>query len=165
MSETTRPRTPDIPGVLLDLDGTLVDSVYQHVVAWHEAFRAHGYDVPQARIHAGIGMGSDRLVPWLLGRHVDDAEEFADDHKRRFLDRVETLRPPPGPGNCSTTSRPGVDFVIATSAGGEEREALLGCWVVTTCRWPTRTAWTARSPHPSCCRSRCDTAGFLRSAA
>jgi HAD superfamily hydrolase (TIGR01509 family) len=123
----TTPETPGEPGVLIDLDGTLVDSVYQHVVAWHEAFRAYGYDVPQARIHAGIGMGSDRLVPWLLGGHVDVAAELADDHKRRFLDRVETLRPTAGARDLlDDLERREVGFVIATSAGGEEREALLG---------------------------------------
>jgi HAD superfamily hydrolase (TIGR01509 family) len=115
-----------VPGVLIDLDGTLVDSVYQHVVAWHEAFRAAGYDVPQTRIHAGIGMGSDRLVPWLLGGHVDDAEEVTEDHKRRFLDRVEALRPTTGARELlEDLEQRGVGFVIATSAGSEERKALL----------------------------------------
>jgi phosphoglycolate phosphatase-like HAD superfamily hydrolase len=114
------------PGVLLDLDGTLVDSVYQHVVAWHEALRSFGHDVPQRRIHAGIGMGSDRLVPWLLGGHVDEAQDIADDHKRRFLDRVETLRPTTGArALLDDLERREVAYVVATSAGGEEREALL----------------------------------------
>jgi HAD superfamily hydrolase (TIGR01509 family) len=125
-SNDTEPQDETVPGVLIDLDGTLVDSVYQHVVAWHEAFRAYGYDVPQARIHAGIGMGSDRLVPWLLGGHVDVAGELADDHKRRFLDRVETLRPTTGARDLlDDLERREVDFVIATSAGSEERDALL----------------------------------------
>ncbi|MFA9444599.1 HAD family hydrolase [Egicoccus sp. AB-alg6-2] len=113
-------------GVLLDLDGTLVDSVYQHVVAWHEAFAAAGYDVPQWRIHAGIGMGSDRIVPWLLGRHVDDADDLADDHKRRFLDRVDTLRRTDGALDLlDDLEQRGVPFIISTSAGTDERKALL----------------------------------------
>ena len=114
-------------GVLLDLDGTLVDSVYQHVSAWHETLRGHGYEVPQWRIHAGIGMGSDRLVPWLLGGHVDDADELAEEHTRRFLDRVQLLRPTAGALDLlEDLARRGVPHLISTSAGTEERKALFG---------------------------------------
>ena len=121
MTSTPRPG----PGILLDLDGTLVDSVYQHVIAWHEAFRAAGHDVPQWRIHAGIGMGSDRIVPWLLGRHVDDADDLADAHKRGFLDRADTLRRAAGARDLlDDLERREVPYIIATSASTEEREAL-----------------------------------------
>lgn len=116
----------EVPGVLLDLDGTLVDSVYQHVVAWHEAFRDHGHDVAQAGIHAAIGMGSDRLVPWLLGGHVDEAAAIADDHKRRFLDRADGLRRTTGARELLVDLETReVPYAVATSAGAEEREALL----------------------------------------
>lgn len=114
------------PGVLLDLDGTLVDSVYQHVVAWSEALAGHGYEVPAWRIHAGIGMGGSRLVPWLLGRHVDDADELSDDHRRRFLDHAEQLRPTRGaPALVDDLERREIAFRIATSAESEVREVLL----------------------------------------
>jgi HAD superfamily hydrolase (TIGR01549 family) len=113
-------------GVLLDLDGTLVDSVYQHVVAWFEAFRDHGHDVAQARVHAAIGMGSDRLVPWVLGRHVDEASAISDDHKRRFLATVSGLRRTSGALELlDDLEVREVPYVVATSAGSEEREALL----------------------------------------
>ncbi|MFA9431789.1 HAD family hydrolase [Egicoccus sp. AB-alg2] len=113
-------------GILLDLDGTLVDSVYQHVVAWHEAFHEAGYAVPQWRIHAGIGMGSDRIVPWLLGRHVDDADALADAHTQRFLDRADTLERTAGALELlDDLDRREVPYIIATSASTEEREALL----------------------------------------
>jgi len=52
--------------VLFDVDGTLVDTNYLHVVAWWEAFSQAGYDVPMARIHRAIGMGSDQLLGALL---------------------------------------------------------------------------------------------------
>jgi HAD superfamily hydrolase (TIGR01549 family) len=111
---------------LLDLDGTLVDSVYHHVLAWHDALHEGGYEVATVRIHAGIGMGSDRLLPWLLGRHVDDADALSDGHKRRFLDRAEDLRPTRGARELLDDLRTReVPFVIATSAGEAEREALL----------------------------------------
>jgi HAD superfamily hydrolase (TIGR01549 family) len=124
MNET--PADRGVAGVLLDLDGTLVDSVYQHVVAWYEAFRDHDHDVGQARIHAAIGMGSDRLVPWVLGRHVDDAGEIADDHKRRFLEIAGGLRRTAGALELlHDLEVRDVPFAVATSAGSQERDALL----------------------------------------
>lgn len=113
--------------VLLDLDGTLVDSVYLHVVAWYEALHASGFRVPMNRIHAGIGLGSDRLVPWLLGGHHDGTDELADDHTRRFLARAELLVPTDGARELlADLELREVPFVVATSAGDEERAALLG---------------------------------------
>ena len=113
-------------GVLLDLDGTLVDSVYQHVVAWFEAFRDHGHDVAQARVHAAIGMGGDRLVPWVLAGHVDEAQDIADEHKRRFLAVAAGLRRTAGALELlHDLEVRGVPYVVATSAGSQEREALL----------------------------------------
>lgn len=112
-------------GVLLDLDGTLVDSVHQHVVAWREALLAAGHDVPQVHIHAGIGMGSERFVPWLLGLDVDDADAIADDHTRRFLDMADGLRPTRGAVELvEDLERRDVAFIIATSAGSDERAAM-----------------------------------------
>ncbi|MCB5291957.1 HAD family hydrolase [Arthrobacter sp. SO3] len=64
--------TPAPPGgrrkaaVLFDVDGTLVDSVYFHTVAWWQAFRQAGYDVPMASIHRSVGMGGDRILDKLL---------------------------------------------------------------------------------------------------
>lgn len=111
---------------LLDLDGTLVDSVYHHVLAWQDALHEGGHDVAAARIHAGIGMGSDRLLPWLLGGHVDDADAISDGHVRRFLARAEDLRPTRGARELLDDLRVReVPFVIATSAGEAERDALL----------------------------------------
>lgn len=112
--------------VLLDLDGTLVDSLYQHVVTWARAFREHGHEVPLWRIHASIGMGSDRMVPWLLGGHVDHAESLSDDHVRRFLELADELRPTPGAVDLiEDLEVREVPFLIATSAGDAEKEALL----------------------------------------
>lgn len=112
--------------VLLDLDGTLVDSVYLHVVAWSEALHAAGRPQPMARIHAGIGMGSDRLVPWLLGGHVEGAGEIADEHRRRFLAHADRLVATSGAvALLDDLAERSVPFVVSTSAGTEEREALL----------------------------------------
>ena len=48
--------------VVLDVDGTLVDTNYQHAIAWHRAFKEHGYRVAIWEIHRHIGMGGDQLI-------------------------------------------------------------------------------------------------------
>jgi HAD superfamily hydrolase (TIGR01509 family) len=55
------------PTALLDIDGTLVDSNYQHALAWYRAFRLHGVTIPVWRCHRAIGMGGDQLVAYLAG--------------------------------------------------------------------------------------------------
>jgi HAD superfamily hydrolase (TIGR01549 family) len=55
------------PTAILDLDGTLVDSNYQHALAWYRAFRLHGITIPVWRCHRAIGMGGDQLVRHLAG--------------------------------------------------------------------------------------------------
>lgn len=122
----TGSRNAGRPGVLLDLDGTLVDSVYQHVVAWRAALLDHGHDIPQHRIHAGIGMGSDRLVPWLLGGHVEHHGDLSDAHRKRFLALADQLRPTTGArALLDDLERRKVPFIVATSAGSTERRVLL----------------------------------------
>lgn len=61
------------PVIVLDLDGTLVDSVYQHVVAWQTAFHDVGLRVSAHSVHEAIGMGGDLLVSHVAG----DAAELA----------------------------------------------------------------------------------------
>ena len=60
------------PAVILDLDGTLVDTNYQHALAWFRAFRQHDVVVPVWRIHRAIGMGGDQLVAALAGDEVEE---------------------------------------------------------------------------------------------
>ena len=113
-------------GVLLDLDGTLVDSVYHHVIAWNAALRSRGYEVALADIHHAIGMGSDRIVAHLLGATPEDADELSADHTHRFLALADDLRPTCGArALLDDLNARDVPHVIATSAGAEEADALL----------------------------------------
>ena len=61
--------------ILLDIDGTLVDSTYHHAIAWHRALHRNEVDVPLWRIHRTIGMGGDRLVAEVAGDDVEDTRE------------------------------------------------------------------------------------------
>lgn len=65
------------PAAILDIDGTLVDTNYQHALAWNEAFVQHGFVLPIWRIHRLIGMGGDQLVAELIGEDAD--AEHGDD--------------------------------------------------------------------------------------
>lgn len=65
--------------VILDVDGTLVDTNYHHAIAWYRAFRRHFITPPVWRIHRHIGMGGDQLVAAVAG---DDVEARAGDRIR-----------------------------------------------------------------------------------
>ena len=87
---------PSPPVVVLDLDGTLVDSVYQHVVAWQAAFHDVGRHVSAMRVHESIGMGGDRLVAHVAGDAAeaavgDDVRALHDKHFRAALRSVPPL--------------------------------------------------------------------------
>ena len=64
--------TSSRPAALVDIDGTLVDSNYQHVTAWNRAFRARGIVIPMWRLHRAVGMGGDRLIAEVAGAAIED---------------------------------------------------------------------------------------------
>lgn len=115
--------------VILDLDGTLVDSVHHHVAAWHRALVQDGVeDVPMVRVHAGIGMGGDRLVPWLLGTPVDEDRHarLSTRHGELFRAVGDDLRPTAGAlALLEDLAGRDVPHVVATSAGADDRAVLL----------------------------------------
>src|SRR5256885_12158862 len=86
------------PGVLFDVDGTLVDTNYLHALTWWEALRQAGHDVPAWRIHRAVGMGSEKLLGHLLGEDHDRAGDaaLADAHLTLYRTFWGRLRPLPG---------------------------------------------------------------------
>jgi HAD superfamily hydrolase (TIGR01549 family) len=77
--------------VVLDVDGTLLDSNYHHTVAWARAFEAVGLTVPLWRIHRHIGMGGDRLVPAVAGREVEErcGDAIRDRHGKEYDELID----------------------------------------------------------------------------
>ena len=75
--------------VILDVDGTLLDSNYHHTVAWARAFTAVGLTVPLWRIHRHIGMGGDRLVAAVADDQVED--QHGDEVRDRWKDEYDAL--------------------------------------------------------------------------
>jgi HAD superfamily hydrolase (TIGR01549 family) len=80
---------------ILDIDGTLVDTNYQHALAWFRAFRQHDEILPVWRIHRHIGMGGDHLVKSLCGDAVE--EEKGDDiraaEKALYMAMIDEVEP------------------------------------------------------------------------
>jgi HAD superfamily hydrolase (TIGR01509 family) len=109
-------------GVLFDVDGTLVDTNYLHVVAWWQAFRSQEHDVSMADLHRTVGQGSDRFVSSILGH---DDEKVADAHSDFYGPWKHQLTAFPGAADLlRTTKKAGLSVVLATSASKQEAEHL-----------------------------------------
>jgi HAD superfamily hydrolase (TIGR01509 family) len=106
---------------LFDLDGTLADSVYHHVLAWREALDAEGIDVSIWRIHRKIGMSGGLFTDMLLhetGLSIDAerSERLRDLHVKAFNRHSVRIRPLPGARTLLTyLSDVGIPWAIATS--------------------------------------------------
>jgi phosphoglycolate phosphatase-like HAD superfamily hydrolase len=126
MDETTR-----IPAFLFDLDGTLVDSVYQHVLAWHEALETEGIDVSVWRIHRKIGMSGGLFTNMLLretGFHIDPdrRERLRRLHADAYSRRSGEIRPLPGARELlHYLTEASIPWAIATSGRMESARPTL----------------------------------------
>ena len=118
------------PAFLFDLDGTLIDSVYQHVLAWQDALDRMGIELSVWRIHRKMGM-SGGLFANALQRETeqtltpDEAARLRTLHGESFRQRAGGVRPLPGAKALLAylTPRP-------------------------ACRGPSRPAATSRAPAP-----------------
>jgi phosphoglycolate phosphatase len=88
---STKNQSARLDTVVLDLDGTLVDSNYAHVLAWRAAFLDVGLDVPAARLHRTVGMGGDRLVAHVAGDVVE--RRMGDEVRDRHAAHLDTVFP------------------------------------------------------------------------
>src|SRR5437667_12713594 len=112
---------PAGPAFLFDLDGTLVDSVYQHVLAWREALEAAGIELAVWRIHRRIGMSGGLFLDALLrevGRRMTPDEEarVLRVHAESYARQVSQVRPLPGARELlAYLTKVQVPWAIATS--------------------------------------------------
>ena len=112
-----------VPAMLFDLDGTLVDSVYQHVGAWQDALISSGIGLSVWRIHRKIGMSGGLFVRGLmreLGRELDSATaaELRRRHAEAYAKRFHEVVPLPGARELlATLTELGAPWAIATSGG------------------------------------------------
>lgn len=119
------------PGVLFDLDGTLIDSNYQHVAAWAEALRSARIVIPLWKIHRRIGMSGKSFLKELLREmpgkiknlNLDQLESKHDSVFRRFIPRLSPL---PGANDLlKHLARQRIRIAIATTGGRAQTDRLL----------------------------------------
>jgi HAD superfamily hydrolase (TIGR01509 family) len=118
-----------LKGVILDIDGTLLDSNDAHAMAFAKAFAEHGIEIPFEHVRPLVGMGGDKLIPSLTGFQHDTPEGKAIAERKngifeeRYLPRLKPTR-----GAHALLERmiaDGLTLVVATSAGADEMKALL----------------------------------------
>jgi HAD superfamily hydrolase (TIGR01509 family) len=130
MVETKTARHESGLAFLFDLDGTLVDSVYQHVLSWHEALEAAGVPLSVWRIHRRIGMSGGLFANALLremGHPIapDLIQRLRRDHATAFEQHGKSVVPLPGARELlSTLTKQRVPWAIATSGRMETAAAL-----------------------------------------
>ena len=130
---------------LFDLDGTLIDSVYQHVLAWKHALDAEGIELSVWRIHRKIGMSGGLFSHQLLREtHVEINEglvqRLRERHAHAFQAHAASIRPLPGARELlAALSRAGIGWAIATSGRMETAAAGLASLGVDPAKSPVVT--------------------------
>ncbi|MEA2332212.1 MAG: hypothetical protein QOH58_2350 [Thermoleophilaceae bacterium] len=152
------------PAAILDIDGTLVDTNYHHVLAWFRAFRQHGEVLPLWRIHRHIGMGGDHLVKSLCGEAVES--EKGDDiraaEKTLYMELIGEVEPLQGARELIVDlSERGHAVVLASSAKPEEVEHYLDMLDVRELvdDWTDSGDVDATKPEPDLVRAAMEKAG------
>ena len=111
--------------VVLDIDGTLIDSVYAHVWSWRGAFRVLGVSVATWEVHRAIGMGGDRLVSAVTNDAVEECigDQVRDRQAEFYRDLSAHLTPTPGAtGLLEALKTRGLRVVLASSGSRDDAE-------------------------------------------
>jgi HAD superfamily hydrolase (TIGR01549 family) len=150
--------------ILLDVDGTLVDSNYQHALAWQRAFRSVGRHVDAWRIHRHIGMGGDHLVPAVASPDFDDrhGDEVRSAWREYFDDMIDDVSQVDGASELlRALNDAGTTVVLASSGAAEHVEhyvELLGAREVVD-GWTTADDVDTTKPAPDLLQVAWDRAG------
>jgi HAD superfamily hydrolase (TIGR01509 family) len=152
------------PIAILDVDGTLVDTNYQHALAWYRAFLRHEIVLPVWRIHRHIGMGGDQLVRALIGedgerRHGDAVRAAEGD---LYMELIDEVRPFGAARTLIERLRgDGHRVVLASSAKEEEVEHYLELLDARELvdGWTTSADVERTKPHPDLVAAAKDKAG------
>src|SRR5437763_13463225 len=149
---------------ILDIDGTLVDTNYQHAIAWYRAFRRHGIVLPVWRIHRHIGMGGDQLVAALTDDETESEQGDAirdteSDLYRELIGEVEAMVS--SHELIEELKRRGHTVVLASSAKDWEVEHYLDLLDARSLAdgWTTSADVEATKPHPDLVHAALERAG------
>ena len=149
---------------ILDIDGTLVDTNYQHAVAWYRAFRQHGIVLPIWRIHRSIGMGGDQLITALCGEKVEQeqGEDLRAAEKPLYMSMIAEVEPMDGARELiADLKERGHPVVLASSAKAEEVEHYLDLLDARDLAddWTTSADVEATKPEPDLVAAAVEKAG------
>ncbi len=142
-----------MPAAILDIDGTLVDTNYQHAIAWYRAFRGCGLILPVWRIHRHLGMGGDQVVSALAGDEFEEqrGDEVREAEKGLYVELIDEVEPMEGARDLIVAlCESGQSVVLASSAKEEEVEhylELLDCRELVDA-WTTSADVEATKPEP-----------------
>jgi HAD superfamily hydrolase (TIGR01509 family) len=139
--------------VVLDVDGTLVDTNYQHAIAWHRALRDHGYAVQLWEIHRHIGIGGDQLVAALIGEEGErsDGEAIRDSEGEAYGELIGEVQAMNGSTELLRELREdGARAIFSSSAKAEEVDHYLDLLDARDLveGWTTAADVERTKPHP-----------------
>ena len=141
----------DAPGaILFDLDGTLVDSNYQHALAWFRAFRSSGITLPLWRIHRCIGMGGDQMVPALIGeaREKEIGDDLRAAEKIRFDEMLGEIEPLEGAHELlADLHARGYELILASSSPEKYLDRYLELLDARNLKMPRRPRRMSKRPN------------------
>ena len=119
---------PAVDTAIVDIDGTLVDTNYQHAVSWYRAFRRYDVVIPVWRIHRHIGMGGDKMVGAVAGDDVENrlGDKLRDAWSEEFNPVIDEIMPLPGARELLAEIRNrGFRLVLASSGNPDHTEHYL----------------------------------------
>lgn len=150
--------------VILDVDGTLVDTNYHHTLAWHRALRTHGHTVQMWEIHRHIGMGGDQIVAALVGEEVEEkeGEEIRAAESDAYGELIGEVEPMDGArGLIEDLRDEGSHAVLSSSAKQEEVDHYLDLLDARELvdGWTTAADVERTKPHPDLIHAALEKAG------
>jgi HAD superfamily hydrolase (TIGR01509 family) len=155
---------------VLDIDGTLVDTNYQHALAWFRAFRAQGLVLELWRIHRHIGMGGDQMVAALTDKRTERelGDRIREAEKQRYFELIDEVEPMDGSRELiEDLKRRGHSVVLASSAKQDEVDHYLDQLDARELAdaWTTSADVEATKPEPDLVRAALERVGGSASEA
>ncbi len=149
---------------ILDIDGTLVDTNYQHAIAWFRAFRRHQLVLPIWRIHRHLGMGGDQLVAAVAGERVEreSGDQIRDAEKQLYFELIDEVQPMEGARRLiEELKERGHSVVLASSAKEDEVDHYLDLLDARDLAdsWTTSADVESTKPEPDLVHAALDRAG------